>query len=88
MFSFSLHTLSALLLPTGMGEKEVGVYQAVVMASWLIGALGKRKVRCWRREAEWNWWAMSGGVREEIERGGRVAYVPKHRLRRCSRAGK
>jgi hypothetical protein len=49
--------------PTGMGEKDVGVYQAVVMASWLCGALGKSQVRWGSLFAEWNWWAMS--VREE-----------------------
>lgn len=45
--------------PVGMGVKPVGVYHAVVMASWLCGALGKIHVRWGSLDADWNWCAMS-----------------------------
>lgn len=42
-----------------MGEKDVGVYQAVEFASWLCGALGKIHDRWGSLLADWNWCAMS-----------------------------
>lgn len=55
-----------LLRPTGIGENEVGLYQAVVMDSRSNGALGKSHVRCESFWAVWNCVAMSEACKNGI----------------------